>query len=322
MNRKRKNPSLPSIRTATLAGWIFLGVAIVAAIVAIVVLLGQKEPELPAWEPTYPSNETVAAPQTGGLAGADGGSSVIINGIQCAFTPPAELTFGVVESVDLTSIADTVCANAARMGWGSLAYSRSEDGSLLFYPVNAKVLPGDKYEEQAEFMKSSRPEDLARTFLTDSGIYNQLANHGITLSLDMERQGGGLLFRGSAQGVDSESWVRLSFLYDGSLNQMKVYAVQLADAVTTQAIVPLEKAASQAVSWSSTGLSATQVTAAEIRSVSGIPFYVLTCADGTTAYALAIEESALEASPRAKAEYEKLMLAGIQEYVRLEGAGY
>ena len=45
-------------------------------------------------------------------------------------------------------------------------------------------------------------------------------------------------------------------------------------------------------------------------------------ADGTTAYALAVEESALEASPRAKAVYEELMLTGIQEYVRLEGAGY
>lgn len=322
MNRKRKNRSLPSFRTATLAGWIFLGVAIVAAIVAIVILLGQKEPEVPAWEPTYPSNETVAPPQTGGLAGADGGTSVIINGIQCSFTPPMELTFGVVESLDLTSIADTVCANAARMGWGNLVFSQGDDGALLFYPANAKVLPGDKYEEQSAFMKSSRPEDLARTFLTDSGIYNQLANHGITLSLDMERQGGGLLFRGTGEGVASDSWVRLSFLYDGSLNQMKVYAVHLADAVTTQAVVPMERAASQAVSWNSTGLSATQVTGAEIRSVSGIPFYAFTCSDNTTAYALAVEESALEASPRAKAVYEKLMLTGIQEYVRLEGAGY
>ena len=322
MNRKRKHRSLPSVRAATLAGWIFLAVAIVVAVVAIVILLGQKEEELPAWEPTYPSNETLAPPQTGGLSGAEGGSSVIINGIQCAFTPPAELTFGVVESLDLTDIADTICANAARSGWGSLTHTRSDDGSLLFYPVNAATLPGAKLEEQAAFMAGSQPENLARTFLTDSGIYNQLAAHGINLSLEMDRQGGALVFRGSADGVESESWVRLSFLYDGSLNQMKVYAVHLADAVTTQAIVPLEKAASQAVSWSSAGLSATQVTAAEIRMVKGIPFYALTCADGTTAYALAVEESALEASPRAKAVYEELMLTGIQEYVRLEGAGY
>lgn len=322
MKNNRKRSTVPNIRIVALAGWIFLAAAILVAVVVIVVLLGQKEPEVPDWEPTYPTNQTVEAPQTGGTAGAEGGSSVIINGIQCSFTPPAELTFGVVESVDLTPIADTICANAARNGWGSLVYRPSDDGALVFYPANAAVLPGDKYEEQAAFMDSSRPEDLARTFLTDSGIYNHLANYGITLSLDMERTGGALLFRGSSAGQESESWVRLSFLYDGSLNQMKVYAEELADAVTTQAVVPLEKAASQAVSWNSTGLSATQVTAAEIRSIRGIPFYVFACADGTTAYALAVEESALEASPRAKAEYESRMLTGIQEYVRLEGAGY
>ena len=323
MYNKRKKRSAPSFRTAALAGWIFLGTAIVVAVIAIVLLLKQPEPdELPDWEPTYPSNETVAAPQTGGLAGDKGGSSVIINGIQCAFTPPTELTFGVVESLDLSAITDTVCANAARTGWGTLTSSRSGDGSLLFYPKNATVLPGDKYEEQAQFMDSSRPEDLARTFLTDSGIYYQLLNHGIDLSLDIERQDGAMVFRGKGTGAGSESWVRLSFLYDGSLNQMKVYAVHLADAVTTQSVVSLEKAASQAVSWNSAGLSATQVTAAEIRSVNGIPFYALTCADGTTAYALAVEESVLDGSPRAKAVYEELMLTGIQEYVRLEGAGY
>lgn len=322
MKNNRKHSPAPSSRSIMLAGWIFLGVAIAVAVVAIVVLLGQKEPELSPWEPTYPSNETVAPPQTGGTAGADGGTSVIINGIQCSFTPPAELTFGVVDKVDLTGIADTICANAARSGWGSLTYRTSDDGSLVFSPAKAAVLPGDKYEEQAAFMNSSRPEDLARTFLTDCGIYNHLANYGITLSLDMERTGGGLLFRGTSGGPESESWVRLSFLYDGSLNQMKVYATELADAVTTQAVLPLEKAASQAVSWNSTGLSATQVTAAEIRSIGGVPFYVFTCADGTTAYSLAVEKSALEASPRAKAAYEQRMLTGIQEYVRLEGAGY
>ena len=322
MYNKRKKASAINIRTAALAGWIFLGAAIMAAVVVIVLLLKQTEPELPDWEPVYPSNETVAVPETGGHAGDEGGSNVIINGIQCAFTPPAELTFGVVESLDLTAIGDTICANAARNGWGTLTTAVSSDGSLLFYPKNASALSGDKYEEQARFMDSSRPEDLARTFLTDSGIYYQLLNRGIDLSLDIERQDGALVFRGKGTGIGSQSYVRLSFLYDGSLNQMKVYAVQLADAVTTQLVVSLEKAASQAVSWNSTGLSATQVTAAEIRSVSGLPFYVLTCADGTTAYALAVEESVLNGSPRAKAVYEELMLTGIQEYVRLEGAGY
>ena len=78
MKNNRKHSPAPSSRSIMLAGWIFLGVAITVAVVAIVVLLGQKEPELSPWEPTYPSNETVAPPQTGGTAGADGGTSVII----------------------------------------------------------------------------------------------------------------------------------------------------------------------------------------------------------------------------------------------------
>lgn len=321
--KRTRNSDFSHNRLIRLAGWAFLAVAIIAAVVAIVFLAKKDDTKLPVWEPVYPSSSNGTETSAGGsLSGDSGGRGVIIDGIQCAFTPPAELTFGVVESVDLSAIAGRVCDNARAAGWGQIVSSLSEDGSLLFYRENASVLPGDKYEEQAKFLQSSRPEDLARTFLTDSRLYDLLAGEGIRLSLDIQRDGGALLFRGSADGVQTESWVRLSFLYDGSLNQVKVYAVHLADPITTAEVLSLEKAAANAVSWSSSGSAATQVTAAEIRSVSGIPFYVLTCADGTTAYALAVKESVLDESPGARAVYDELMLTGIQEYVRVEGAGY
>ena len=75
---KRRRPA-PSTRALTMAGWIFLGLAIVAAVIVILLLARHEEPELPHWEPTYPSNETIAAPEGGGLSGAEGGVSVIID---------------------------------------------------------------------------------------------------------------------------------------------------------------------------------------------------------------------------------------------------
>jgi hypothetical protein len=84
--------------------------------------------------------------------------------------------------------------------------------------------------------------------------------------------------------------VRFTFLFTGAFNQAVVRAVYLADAVPVRDLVPLAKAVTRAVTWDGGGEAVTAVTGVELRSIRGVPFYVLSCADGTVAYALAVTE--------------------------------
>lgn len=63
------------------------------------------------------------------------------------------------------------------------------------------------------------------------------------------------------------------------------------------------------------------VTAVELRSVRGLPFYAFTCSDGSVAYALACDESALDSVSGAREIYEETMRDGLREYVEISGRG-
>ena len=51
----------------------------------------------------------------------------------------------------------------------------------------------------------------------------------------------------------------------------------------------------------------------------GGKYYALTCSDGTTAFALAVDEDALSAVPGARETYDSLMSDGIENNVSLSG---
>lgn len=307
------------------AGWIFLLVAILAAVAAILYLVLVKDKGIDILHPaagTAGGQTQTDAGQADDVPDGNGGKTISISGVLCDFAEPDSVTFGVRRTVDFSGLADALIENARAAGWGTLVSSLSEDGALLVYPETNRVLPGDKYDAQTAFLQSAQPEALARTFVSDAGLYGLLQGYGITLSTDVSNNNGVIGFSGTSDQPQSECRAQLNFLYDGSLNQLKLYAVYLADAVTTEDVTPLKEAVKDAVSWTYAGTEATQVTAAELRSVSGIPLYVLTCADGSVAYALAVKYSTLAQYPEALAVYETMMKGGIQEYVRTEGAGY
>ena len=52
----------------------------------------------------------------------------------------------------------------------------------------------------------------------------------------------------------------------------------------------------------------------------GLPFYAFTCSDGSVAYALACDESALDSVSGAREIYEETMRDGLREYVEISGA--
>ena len=62
------------------------------------------------------------------------------------------------------------------------------------------------------------------------------------------------------------------------------------------------------------------LTPGQLRSVRGLPFYAFTCSDGSVAYALACDESALDSVSGAREIYEETMRDGLREYVEISGA--
>lgn len=114
--------------------------------------------------------------------------------------------------------------------------------------------------------------------------------------------------------------MRFSFLYTGDFNQAVLRAVYLDGAADVPALA-IKKAASNAVTWDSADDGTVSVTAVELRSVRGLPFYAFTCSDGS---------GRLRRSPATRARstpvsgaqeiYEETMRDGLREYVEISGA--
>lgn len=319
-----------SQKKVMLAGWIFLGVMLIAAIAAIILLLPGRDktpdtedrplsvPQLnPGAGGSAFQTEQTAAPIETGKTGS--GRRVSVNRFDCDYTPPDTVTLGVLKSVDLTALGETVAANVAANGWGSVTYSVSENGSLLLQNPNAPALTPDNYDRQEAFLASSQPENAARTFLEHSGLIGLLRNYGLELGTAAENDNGVITFRGMGSTAQSECSVRFSFLYTGDFNQAVLRAVYLDGAADVPALA-IKKAASNAVTWDSADDGTVSVTAVELRSVRGLPFYAFTCSDGSVAYALACDESALDSVSGAREIYEETMRDGLREYVEISGA--
>ena len=311
-----KNPLL-------LAGWGFLGAVIVLAAVVLVRLLpgrGPVDEPLPTAAPG-PAGSAFTAQGNQSLSTKEGqgGRSVAISGIDCDYTPPAEITFGRLSTVDLSAIGKKVGDNVRATGWGDTTFSVTENGALLLRAASVPVLGGAEFERQSAFLKTDKPEQFARTFLENSGLIALLRDYSLSLSTQVENTDGEIVFRGTGTLPGCECSARFTFLYTGAFNQAVIRAVYLADAVTTQDVVPLARAVSRAVTWTAGAGENVRVTAVELRHVSGLPFYVLTCSDGTAAYALAVSEDALAAVPGAAETYARLMSDGIENNVTLSG---
>ena len=182
------------------------------------------------------------------------------------------------------------------------------------------MLSGDDFERQSAYLASDKPEAAARTFLENSRLAALLQPYGLHLDLTAENNGGEITFRGVGDAPQSRCSVQLTFLYTGAFSQAVIRAVYLADTVTTRDVLSLNKAMDRAVTWDAGSGEATRVTAVELRHVRGLPFYVLTCADGTVAFALAISEETLALCPGAAETYRQMLADGIQDNLVMPGA--
>ena len=314
-----------SLRGTLVAGWILLGVALVLSVGLLVHLLTQKSAPAAAPAPTLapgPAGSAFSGPgQALSTDEGRGGRAVKIRSIDCQFTPPGEVVIGRLETLDLSGIAAQVGDNVRAAGWGETVWSVTDNGSLLIRAKNlAQLTPAD-YEKQAAFLTGPQPENMARTFLENSRLIPLLRDYGLVLDTAAENDGGEICFRGAGNTPGTECTARFAFLYTGAFNQAVIRAVYLADAVTTDALLPLKRAADNAVTWSAgEGEGSVRVVDAQLRHIRGIPFYALDCSDGTVAYALAVEEAALDLVPGAAEIYRQLLRDGIQDNISIPGA--
>ena len=300
-------------------GWGFLAAVLVLTVaVGMRLLSGATDPG-----PVTPTIDPGPAGSAFGGTGdktlttdeGGGGRKVRIDGVDCPFEEPGEITFGRLENVDLAALAERVTANLAEAGWGRTVWS-----GYILRAADPAVMTGADRDKQAAFLKTDKPEAFARTFLENSGLIPMLREYGLNLTTDAENNNGEIIFRGTSAAPGGECSVRLTFLYTGAFSQALIRATYLPDDVTTGEVVPLSKAVKNAVTWTAGNGESTRVTAAELRHIRGIPFYVLDCADGTTAYSLAINESALDAVPGAETVYRELLRMGIQDNIVIPGS--
>ena len=306
------------------AGWAFLGVMLILAGAMIVHLSSSKDPGAePA--PTVapgPAGSAFTGQGTVDLTTGEGqgGRAVKIRGVDCDFTPPEEVTLGRLAYVDLSELGQTVADNVRAAGWGETVWSVTDNGMLLLRAKEPKVLSGDDFDRQTAYLASDKPEAAARTFLENSRLVSLLRPYGLYLDLTAENNGGEITFRGTGDAPQSRCSVQLTFLYTGAFSQAVIRGVYLADAVTTRDVLNLNRAMDHAVTWSAGSGEGTRVTAVELRHVRGIPFYVLTCDDGTTAFALAVGEETLSQVPGAAETYRQMLSEGIQDNLVMPGA--
>lgn len=322
---KKKKTARPSNGTNRLLGigWGFLAaVLVLAAAVSLRLALGDGDGEDPA--PTIDPGPAGSAfggdgVQTLTTDEGDGGRTVNITGMDCAYTEPEEITFGLLENVDVSGIGTQAAENLRAAGWGEITWSQTEEGMLLLRSVDPPVLGGGDFEEQAAFLDSDKPEAFARTFLENSGMVSLLRDYGISLNTSqVENNDGEIVFTGTSSQPGGTCELRMIFFYTGAFNQATLRATYLAGAVSTDRVVPLRRAVKNAVTWTS-GSGETRVTQVELRHIRGLPFYVFTCDDGTVAYALAVEENALDGVPGAAEVYQELLGGGIENNVTVSG---
>ena len=198
-------------------GWAFLGLMLLLAGAAVLRLARSGDPNaapLPTVDPG-PAGSAFTGHSTATLTTGEGqgGRAVKIKGVDVNYTPPEELTFGRLTTVDLSALGQSVADNVRAMGWGEIVWSETDNGALLLRAAAPKVLTGDDFERQSAYLASDKPEAAARTFLDHSRLVSLLQPYGLHLDLAAENNGGEITFRGTGDAPQSSCSVQLTFLY-------------------------------------------------------------------------------------------------------------
>lgn len=245
--------------------------------------------------------------------------------LETKFDEPVSLTIAKQESVQFTEEdKETIINNLDKNGWkdvsGALTSFQSDTEFMLnlSQPETYDYSVHGEKDEVPNFSITEEHVEYSKQFLADSGIVELLQGYGVELS-DQPNKAHTTLFYGYYEGYRTETYLRLHFSPDGTLEDAQIYAVHFKEAFPASNVLPLEEAIKNAFySSECTGLGDDQyaVIGVDVVYKSGLPFYELklkskkndTIMNG---YALAVGYNEIETDEELNAALEDLMLNGI-----------
>ena len=245
--------------------------------------------------------------------------------IKTEYDEPSHLYIAKQSSIQFTEEdKDTVIKSLEENEWenvsGRITGIQSDTQFILNFsqPETYDYSVHGEKDEVPNFSATEEHVEFSKQFLTDSGIAELLKKYDVELA-EQPKIEHTTLFYGQYEGFRTETYLRLHFSPDGTLEDAQLYAVSFEDAVVTENVLPLEEAVKDAFYCSEcTGLGDDKysIIGVEVVYKSGLPFYELELnneQNGMTmsGYALAVDYSELESNEELKKAFDNLMEEGI-----------
>lgn len=237
-----------------------------------------------------------------------------------AFESPETVELGVFRDAVFTEEEiQTVVQRLLDTGWEDMT-STNYDGIAVFFsqpdrdPMSLDEIIAAKQETPTGITDAD--VERARQFISDSKL-NELIYEktGVELLMEADMTREAVVFRGYYNGMETNTYIRMSFYENGDLGEAKLYAV-IPETQTVSAL-PLNEAMENAFALILYGggddYEAHNVTAARLEYIDGLPYYILTLDEMLSnnnpmeIRALAVDFSLIEANESLLAQWEKQM---------------
>ncbi len=235
-----------------------------------------------------------------------------------AFESPETVELGVFRDAVFTEEEiQTVVQRLLDTGWEDMT-STNYDGIAVFFsqpdrnPMSLDEIIAEKQEAPTGITDAD--VERARQFVSDSKL-NELIYEktGVELSMEADMTREAVVFRGYYNGMETNTYIRMSFYENGDLGEAKLYAV-IPETQTVPALSlneAMENAFALILYGGGDDYEAHNVTAARLEYIDGLPYYILTLDEMLSnnnpmeIRALAVDFSRIEANESLLAQWEK-----------------
>lgn len=246
--------------------------------------------------------------------------------LEIEYSEPASLKIAKCKSIQFTE-EDKACIiqNLEKNGWnnvsGKLSSFQSDTQFMLNFsqPETYDYSAHGEKGETPNFSATAKHDEYAQQFLKDSSIIKVLSGHSVELFDTPSDETFATLFYGNFDGYRTETYLRLHFSPDGTLEDAQLYAVTFEDILVTSNVLSVKEAIKNAFYCSEcTGIGSDKYSIIDVELVyrSGFPFYELELTNKQNGmimagYALAVEYKDIESDKKLKETFQKLMKNGI-----------
>ena len=209
--------------------------------------------------------------------------SLTLSGEAAAYEPPETVELGIFRDAVFTEEEiNAAVQNLLDAGWEDMTCTNYEGKAVFFSQPDRDPMSLDEIlaEKESGVIPSVTEQDLerARQFIEDSGLDELLLEKtGTELRPDTDSQSV-ILFRGWHHGLETGTYLRLSFYPNGDLAEAKLYAV-IPETETVPAL-PLSEAVKNAFCVILYGggddYEPHTAIAVQLETLDGLPYYVFT----------------------------------------------